>query len=306
MRALRRLANTLRRPTCVAFYALCVLLIACDHHTSSKVIVDASTDASSLAKGATCDDYVLNNAETEVDCGGPNCLPCTMYSKSCKALLAKNPDTPSGPYDIDPDGSGPQGTYKTYCDMQAEGGGWTLMMKIDGTLSTFDYSSDYWRDKNLLNEASADLEQVEAKFVSFYTIPVQSLRIGMFRGGDLRWLTIDINEKPKITAYDIFSHQYRIVTNIGRDAWLLLINNATVQTPTFVEGLNIRPLLKDFGSVRIGALANEQTDLTSPDSAIGIGLNANQACVTISAGNYPNCQASGSELPVFAFVLVRE
>jgi hypothetical protein len=36
--------------------------------------------------------------------------------------------------------------------MTTDGGGWMLILKADGTQSTFDYSSNYWTTSNILNE----------------------------------------------------------------------------------------------------------------------------------------------------------
>ncbi|KAL9980274.1 hypothetical protein ACROYT_G008835 [Oculina patagonica] len=47
------------------------------------------------------------------------------------------------------------GKISVYCHMsdaglgaQCGGGGWTLVMKIDGSKNTFHYDSSYWSDKN--------------------------------------------------------------------------------------------------------------------------------------------------------------
>ncbi|OCQ22607.1 hypothetical protein A7985_01175 [Pseudoalteromonas luteoviolacea] len=46
---------------------------------------------------------------------------------SCKAILDKDSAAKSGYYTLDPDGTGGLPEFTTYCDMETEGGGWTLM-----------------------------------------------------------------------------------------------------------------------------------------------------------------------------------
>jgi len=48
----------------------------------------------------------------------------------CKELHAKKPALPSGVYWIDPDGGSIANAVQTYCDMQASGGGWTLVARM--------------------------------------------------------------------------------------------------------------------------------------------------------------------------------
>jgi hypothetical protein len=51
---------------------------------------------------------------------------------SCKELLQRKPGTPSGNYQIDPDGSaGPGAPFQVQCDMQTDGGGWTLIARAN-------------------------------------------------------------------------------------------------------------------------------------------------------------------------------
>ena len=49
------------------------------------------------------------------------------WTLSCKQLLADHPDTVSGVYKLDIDAGGPLAEFDAWCDMDNDGGGWTLI-----------------------------------------------------------------------------------------------------------------------------------------------------------------------------------
>ena len=59
----------------------------------------------------------------------------TAHPRSCADYRALG-HTTSGAYVIDPDGLGPKAAVSIYCDMQTDGGGWTLVQ--NSTFATFD------------------------------------------------------------------------------------------------------------------------------------------------------------------------
>ncbi|HRI08120.1 MAG TPA: fibrinogen-like YCDxxxxGGGW domain-containing protein, partial [Nannocystaceae bacterium] len=101
---------------------------------------------------ATCEDQLKNGSESDVDCGGEGCVPCgfgdgclidddcdtlfcgdggtCVWALSCAQIKAKIPDANSGTYMIDPDGDGPGLPFDAVCDMETDGGGWTLIANL--------------------------------------------------------------------------------------------------------------------------------------------------------------------------------
>jgi len=115
----------------------------------------------------TCDGKD-NNCDGAIDegCGGP----------SCQALYVANPALPSGVYDLDPEGDG--SSFKAYCDMKTEGGGWTLVWKQSNHESAhFVHTPNLAGNSVLLSEA--------------YDGTTQGSIRSWFEGGDLLFKSSD-------------------------------------------------------------------------------------------------------------------
>ena len=53
-------------------------------------------------------------------------------AQSCAQIKQADPAAPSGVYDVDPDGAGPQPSKPAYCEMTIAGGGWQLIFQRRG------------------------------------------------------------------------------------------------------------------------------------------------------------------------------
>lgn len=114
-----------------------------------------------------------------VTCGPP---------PSCKAIKNALPASTDGDYMIDPDGSGPLGAIKVYCDMTTDGGGYT-MYPVTGGISTsrFDQASscDAVGLKMVIPRTKAHLASLYKKYGASYfqTVPgVYGLAAGNYTG----------------------------------------------------------------------------------------------------------------------------
>ena len=67
----------------------------------------------------------------------------TEPSKACRDIQQKRRDAPSGRYWLDPDGGSSDNAFLGYCDMETDGGGWTLVWAY-----TFTNFSSFSSDSN--------------------------------------------------------------------------------------------------------------------------------------------------------------
>jgi hypothetical protein len=105
---------------------------------------DAAIDVPPLP--ASCMDTAKNGTETDVDCGGMDCAPCSTgqaclgwhdcgggicnagqceIAKTCSEIHTKSAAAESGVYQVDVDAAGALLPFPVFCDMKTANGGWT-------------------------------------------------------------------------------------------------------------------------------------------------------------------------------------
>lgn len=156
---------------CVGESGVCNLLGECVECVANG---DCPNNGDTCSKGecvpASCSNGIIDGGETDLNCGGPNCGPCDpgemclvdgdcttgncpngsllcTATPSCQALKGVS-SLGSGVYVLDPGGPIP---FEAYCDMETDGGGWTLAMKLTSG-NTFTYSSSLWTNLLPFNE----------------------------------------------------------------------------------------------------------------------------------------------------------
>ena len=237
-----------------------------------------------------CDDNLANGCETAGAC---------VYA-SCNAVPRTRP---SGAYTVTTGGV----QWTAYCDMTSNGGGWTLLLKIDGNASTFNYDSTSWTNTTLLNTGSTNLDAVEAKFQGFTNQSFTALRVAFVEGATTRGLVVTTTGT---SLRDVFAGAPRS-TSAGRAGWSSLVASPSLQPFCNDEGFNVG--VGGYRRVRFGIVANQENECTSPDSSLGLGIGSDSnTCVTptfagATAGNIATCggDAGDRNTRVFAYLFAR-
>ncbi|MFT3766197.1 MAG: DNRLRE domain-containing protein [Minicystis sp.] len=258
-----------------------------------------SCGTGSCVNGActSCFDGLQNGGETGVDCGGP-CAPCGNAANnpglSCQDLFQKG-STASGVYWLKPNGVAT--AFQNYCDMTTAGGGWTLILKADGTKTTFTYSAAYWTNTSTYNATAVGFDTTEAKLQSFLVLPFSRILVGMKDAGVMRTLNFTVPAQTSARAMFAGGH---ITASVNRTQWKGLMASGSLQPNCNYESINSSA---GYASVRIGISSNQENDCASNDSWIGIGGYAN-VCgdnPNISVGNVAGCSPDNGDRNTAAF-----
>ncbi len=256
---------------------------------------------------------------TGQQCNGTACV--AVAGTSCLAIYTAG-TTASGDYWIDPDGIGGEPPTQVYCDMTTasvaggSSGGWTLLMKIDGTKSTFLYDNALWTNKVGYNSANFDFfDTNEFKSSAFWTLPFTSVRVEFKVGPTLYPPGLELEQDAGSLQALFASGVYR-PSYLGRGSWESAVPNGSLLANCNLEGFNVRaqdPLAStaDRPRVRIGILTNQETDCMTIDSWVGVGeqgFGCSKAAVQHAAGNSCatcGCDNGNRETLAFAYVFVR-
>ena len=221
-------------------------------------------------------------------------------------------------YAIDPDKGGPLAPFDVYCEQTQESGGWTLVLKVDGTKPTFVYDAAIWGAPAVFNP-DPGLNRNETKLASWATVAATEVLVGMetpIKGNgplDLQWVRLDAG-KPSLS--EVFKTDTYLMSALGRAAWKAFVANSSLQPNCNREGFNVGAPTQgaqDYARIRIGIIANGEMDCNTPNSYIGVGggwIGQNcQGGLKSTTGNRAlmSCDADNGtkDLAGFALVFVR-
>ncbi|HVY49189.1 MAG TPA: fibrinogen-like YCDxxxxGGGW domain-containing protein, partial [Minicystis sp.] len=225
---------------------------------------------------------------------------------SCAGILANAPGSPNGVYWLSGGGIGggggaPVEPYPVYCDMTGDdGGGWTLVLKIDGTQTTFAYDGGHWTDRGVINPTHVlPAPDVDAKLASYFLVPVSRIRVGMIDQSTTSWVSMPVTA-PASSLFAIVTSPMPPTTQATGATWEALLVSGSLDTTCQLQGFSIGP--GNGLRLRIGVLGDDNGDCHSPGSFIGLGASAGP-----TSGNVAPAMADhGARMTAtFAFVMVK-
>ena len=119
------------------------------------------------------------------------------------------------------------------------GGGWTLVMKIDGTKNDFDYDSYYWTNKEVftVDDGLEGLTEKQTKLASYWNTPFNKLCLGMKVNNATNWIVID--HQASSLSSRIADGNFRKI-NGGKDEWKSLIDDSFLQRQCNMDSIWIQ------------------------------------------------------------------
>lgn len=148
----------------------------------------------------------------------------------------------------------------------------------------------------------------EAKFPAFSAVSFNSICLGMELSGVTKWLRINLTRSSLL---EVFQTGQYIPTSFPRSTWKSMIANSSLQSNCNRQGFNVK---NTAGTIvaRIGFIANQENDCSSPDSFVAVGSTSVLYCesnnlVRISCGNAASCEADNGDkyVPAMGYVLVQ-
>ncbi|XP_078349292.1 uncharacterized protein LOC144634261 [Oculina patagonica] len=235
---------------------------------------------------------------------GENCEKAPP--QSCKELFDKNLSEGNKSYllKLGPD------LLPVYCHMTADlgscgGGGWTLVMKIDGNKGTFHYNSNFWVSQESFNLAGGEtgFDTIETKLPTYWNTPFSKICLGMKISQQINFIVIN---KQADSLHSLIADGQYHATSLGRNTWKTLIGSqASLQSHCNMEGFNV-DTEPAHSKARIGIISNDVNDCNTCDSRIGFGTGGIHDD-TNTCGNQANFSPDNGDkwIKTFGYIFVQ-
>lgn len=194
---------------------------------------------------------------------------------SCSDHLARGA-TASGVFTIDPDGAGSLSSIDVFCEMEAGGGGWTLLLKVDGFESppsgpsVLGYDSALWTGTDTLRPGSLSRDREEALLASYHTLPITSLRVEMWTSTTMRTASV-VEGLPGAPLGSLVRTGETLAFG-DAISWGAAVGQNLAGLDCVVAGINVR--MAGAVDVRIGAIGSGSASCMPAAGWLGVGARA--------------------------------
>ncbi|XP_020896109.1 uncharacterized protein LOC110235033 [Exaiptasia diaphana] len=196
---------------------------------------------------------------------------------SCQDVFSKKRPRVNGAYNIRTGNT----TTMTYCHMDntttCGDGGWTLVMKINGSKRELGYSSGYWTNKTSLNvERGLYLDDVSTVLPTYWSTPLTQICIGVKQPGQsaslAKWLKLELNNNAT-SLFDVMTgNDSKPFQPLGVQAWRTAFAPRLAINRSDVEGINVISASEHKESARLGVFGYIVLQRMSLNYLIGVGL----------------------------------
>jgi hypothetical protein len=203
-------------------------------------------------------------------------------------------------------------SVNAWCEMEGSNA-WMLILKMDGTKTTFIFESSYWSNTAAYNEGDVvnGLARNEYKSSLYWLASFSQVRVGFYgsrTGSGINWGTFSYSASSLYAC--IADGAYRSAS-FDRNTWKSLVGSGSLQYNCNKSGFNVRcENLSYSQNVRLGILTNNEGECVSPDSRLGFGGSGTN-CGTDnnnSVGNECTCTCDNGEpfsYKAFGYIMVR-
>ena len=194
--------------------------------------------------------------------------------------------------------------------MDAAGGGWTLLLKVDGFISPpsgpsqLGYDSPLWTGTEQLNAASLSRVREEAVLAPYHSLPITELHVEMYHTADstIEVELVGLGGEPLVDA--IRRDTYFAMGDLA--SWGRVVGQDLGTLPCSRAGLNVS--MADAVFVRLGVIGSRLEDCSVAEGWFGIGAKvlAQPSCNAQShtAGGGRLCGGVGTRRPFERFATV--
>ncbi|KAL9952620.1 hypothetical protein ACROYT_G039896 [Oculina patagonica] len=164
-------------------------------------------------------------------------------------------------------------------------GGWTPVMKMDGSKGTFHFNSALWSNQNHYNSAAwvTGFDSQEAKLPTYWNTPFSKICLGMKIGQQIKFIVMSWQAS---SLYSLIADGHRRATSLSRSTWMSLMgSHAYLEPHCNRQGFNVLSDDSSMGKARIGILANNENDCVTCDTRMGFGTGGRHNDA-ITCGNH--------------------
>ena len=227
------------------------------------------------------------SASVDISCPPGSGQGDACAGASCADILLTGTAHGSARYWLDPTDSG--APYEVWCDMEAEGGGWTMVLQT-AELSELTYSHRAWGDPSFATPLLWDLgADVDAVSPAFYELIGTQTRLCLPSAVDGSWTCDQVDHLPS-TATALATGPViptAITTrNLVTDAMLAVVPGGTVYS------VNSQRWGWNHGTDRCGGArlgwSGDGDSTDSRDAAIGVGFHVYTSMINCNPKEYAN------------------